>query len=329
MIKKLPAVIAAGLLALGLAACTSSGSADAGNASTNAAASAEATAAGAGLDLIFTNQPPPIFPTSAYRAQLDEIEAVEALGSPTYAFFFPPGWSGSGDHPINQCPAEGLPIPDTTQLDNPDEIVEDPYGTEGVTNGSVYGNEQSNPGLVVPRADPNGVYTPQSGEGTYVTCLNTAGGLAAKYWEGDVFSQTGTAEWNTSAGEVQDVGPDQLPICTVEAATAADAKSLGLKAGNSYTHCVKAPCPAKGATIACTTAMSTPTAMPEVRDGRIVMEPWKTAGAGGPIVLSCSLHDGTMVRSGKLQSLPVESTCGYPGGLSLTFAPWGIVSSGG
>jgi hypothetical protein len=315
--NKIPVLLAAAGLTIGLAACTSSGSSDS-NGSTNAAASAEATNAGAGLDLIFTNQPAPIFATSAYRTQLSDIEAVEALGSPTYAFFMPPGWSGSGDHPINQCPAEGLPIPDTTQLDNPDEIVEDPYGG---------GYQENNGGLVEPRADPNGVYTPQSGEGTFVTCISSTGGLAAKYYEGDVFAQTGTARWDNATGEVQDVGPDQLPVCTIERATKANHKALDLNVGNSYDHCVKAPCPAQGATIACTTGMDTPTAMPEVRDGKIVMEPWKTAGPGGPIMLQCSLHNGTMVKDGKLQSLPVESTCGYPGGLSLTFAPWGVISA--
>ena len=200
-LRKLASLLAAGMLIVGLAACTSSGSSDS-NGSTNAAASAEATNSGAGLDLIFTNQPAPIFATSAYRQQLIEIEAVEALGSPTTAFFFPPGWNGNS-HPFKTCPAEGLPIPNTTQLDNPDEIVEDPYGG---------GYQENNGGQVEPRADPNGVYTPTSSSGTYVACLSSSGGLDAAYWEGDMYAQTGDAAWDNSTGTIQDIGPSQLPV---------------------------------------------------------------------------------------------------------------------
>lgn len=86
--KKASALLIAAGLVTSLAACTSGSSP---NDATNAASSAEAQQAGAGLDLIFTNQPDPVFPTSAWREQLMEVEATEALGTPTTAFFFPPG----------------------------------------------------------------------------------------------------------------------------------------------------------------------------------------------------------------------------------------------
>jgi hypothetical protein len=299
MIFKITA-LALGLAALlPLAACTSS-SDSSPNDTTTAAASAEASNAGAGLNLIFTNQPAPVFPTSAWRMQLIEVEAVEALGSPTTAFLMPPGWNGSGSHPFKVCPAEGLPIPNTAQLDNPDEIVQDPYGG---------GYKLNQGGLVKPQADPNGVYTPASSSGTYIACLNASGGLRAAYWEGDVFAETGSAVWDSTAGMVRDIGPSQLPQCTVETAHAGDGS--GVPAKTSYYHCVKAPS---------TAAWTLPG-----RDasGRIVTTAYTSSA---PLVISCTMHDGTLLHNGKETRVHgIESTCGFPGDLQLTFAPWGIV----
>lgn len=315
MIKKLGTLLFTGALLAGLAACTGNSSGTDANAGTSAAASAEASNAGAGLNLIFTNQPAPIFATSAYRQQLIEIESVEALGSPTTAFFFPPGWNGQGSHPFKVCPAEGLPIPNTTQLDNPSEIVQDPYGG---------GYNLNQGGLVKPQADPNGVYTPTSSSGTYVTCLSSSGGLQAAYWEGDMYAQTGDAIWNTTLSMVQDVGPDQLPVCTNVTARTGDGS--GIAAGTTYAHCVKAPCPAGHHTVACepSTTAYIPSGTPS---GKVVLTARDISSR--PLTLTCSMHSGTVYRNGKMVSTAgIESTCLYPGGLSLTFAPWGIVHAG-
>jgi len=92
------AVVMAVLLAAGIGACTNSGG---GNA-------AEGAAQGASTNLLEQNQPLPIFPTSALRQNLIEIEAIQSLGSPTTTFFFPPGGSpNSGAAPIS---------PSTTRL---------------------------------------------------------------------------------------------------------------------------------------------------------------------------------------------------------------------
>lgn len=288
-------------LALVLAAC-SSGSTTDPNAAASHAAAAESGNAGAGLNLIFNNQPAPIFATSAYRQQLIEIEAVEALGTPTTAFMFPPGWNGSGSHPFHVCPAQGLPIPNSTQLDNPVEIVQDPYGG---------GYQLNRPGIAKPQADPIGVYTPTTGTGTYVTCLGKGGTLVVASWEGDVYDEAAPAIWNTSEQMVQDIGPGALPICTLTTARTGDGSKIA--AGTTYEHCI-----------------------PKPKTASFPMEPRSNSHGGitltayhghGPLVMRCSYKQGTYLntRTGKYAHNGVVSTCTYPDGIALTFAPWGIV----
>lgn len=286
-------------LCLTTAACTSSGTDS--TSSTSRANAAETANAGAGLNLIFTNQPAPIFATSAYRQQLIEIEAVEALGTPTTAFFFPPGWNGTGSHPFKVCAAQGMPIPNSTQLDNPTEIVEDPYGG---------GYQLNNGGIDKPQADPIGVYTPTTGTGTYVTCLARGGSLDASYWEGDVYDEAAPAVWNQSEGMVQDIGPGALPVCILTKATRGDGS--GIAPGTAYEHCTPK---------AHTTSYPM---QPAVRHGQVVLTAYRSHGA---LTMHCSYKQGTYLntRTMKYQHNGVVSTCTYPDGTSLTFAPWGIV----
>ncbi|MDD5159662.1 MAG: hypothetical protein PHI47_06390 [Sulfuricurvum sp.] len=55
------------------------------------------------------------------------------------------------------CDSIGYPIPYSTQYTNPQQIA---------MKSSAYGN------AVLPQADPNGLYSPESAEGSYVMCLN-------------------------------------------------------------------------------------------------------------------------------------------------------------
>lgn len=283
-----------------VAGCTSSGTGTANN-NTAKANAAETANAGAGLDLIFTNQPAPVFATSAYRQQLIEVEAVEALGTPTTEFFFPPGWNGSGSHPFKVCTAQGLPLPNSTSLTNPEEIVQDPYGG---------GYQLNNGGIDKPQADPIGVYAPTTGTGTFVTCLGKGGTLDVTESEADVFSESAPAIWNQSEQMVQDIGPGELPICTLTTSHAGD--HSGIKAGVTYEHCIPKP---------------HTTAYP--------MEPRSNGHGGitltayhshGPLVMHCSYKRGTYVDTKSVKhSNGVVSTCAYPDGTNLTFAPWGVV----
>jgi hypothetical protein len=221
----LPTAAGACCLAATLIGCSNGAGVPAGVASDQAEAMA-------GVNLILQNQPDPIFDTSAYREEVIEVEAIEALGSPTTTFFFPPGGSpNSGIAPIKVCASEGEPVPNTVQLTNPDQIIPDPHNERN----------NANPGsLLIPLPDPIGVYPPSSSSGTNVLCLDANGNQHLSYWEGDVFAESGTAVWSKTQGIV-DVGPSQLPICTVLDAQAGD--GTGLKAGAPYYHCVAAPAP--------------------------------------------------------------------------------------
>lgn len=210
------------LLAGSLAAC-SSGSSTSDN--TAAAASSEATQSSAGIDLILQNQPVPIFSSSALRLEVIETEAVQALGSPTTSFFFP--GAGMNGNPIKTCPSQGLPLPIDTQLDNPQQIVPDPYGG---------GYNINQGGVSIPQMDPNGVYMGH-GSGTNVLCDTKNGGIRVAYWEGFVYAETGDAVWDKTSAQIADIGPSQLPVCTL--ATSARGDGSGIKPGIKYYHCVK------------------------------------------------------------------------------------------
>jgi hypothetical protein len=184
----------------------------------------EHAAANAGINLMLTNQPVPIFPTSAMRQETIEIEAIQALGTPTTAFFFPPGQGPGipGSHPFKTCPAEGEPIPNTTSLTNPSQLV-------------AGANTQ---GGVVAQMDPNGTYTPAASTGTYVLCNNANGGQKLTYWEGDVYDESGAAVWNQSTLMIDSIGASELPVCVIEHSSSGD--STGLSSGTPYYHCTKA-----------------------------------------------------------------------------------------
>lgn len=174
----------------------------------------------AGTNLLVNNQPPPIFGTSAIRQEVIEIEAIEALGSPTTTFFYPPGASpATGAKPFKSCPSEGEPIPNTTSLTNPTQVA---------------------PGHDVPidQMDPNGIYTPTASSGTFVLCLTPGGGTKLTYWEGDVFAESGAAVYDAATAQIVDVGPSQLPVCTLNTSNGSD--GTGLQDGTRYYHCVKA-----------------------------------------------------------------------------------------
>lgn len=202
-----------------LAACSASDS----NGNT-----AESSDQGAISKAMITNQPPPFFPRSAYRGEMIEVQAIEALGSPTTSFFFPEGTTvvetaGGAAHfsapPIKQCSSQGVPVPNTASLTNPLQGT----GVSGVTGA-----------IATDQMDPNGLYAPQTSSGTWVLCNQANGGTRFSYWEGPVFAETGTAVWSDTQGIV-DVGSNALPVCTIM--TAQDGDGTGITAGDTYYHC--------------------------------------------------------------------------------------------
>ncbi len=208
-------------LASTLASCScSSNNSSSGFAQENS----EATA---GWNQIVANQPVPVFATSALRLEVIEIEAVQALGSPTTSFFMPEGSTSPNAHPIKSCPSEGESIPGGSQLDNPEQIIKDTHPG--------YNNSTS---LAIPQGDPNGIYLPQTAAQTYVVCVDASGKPRPSSWEGPVEVEVGAARWDSSLGQIVDYGPNQLPACTILTARSGDGS--GVQAGKQYYHCVKA-----------------------------------------------------------------------------------------
>jgi hypothetical protein len=203
-------------LGLGLGACAS----DTGSQTT------ENTQAQTGIDLLLSNQPAPVFSYSAYRMNLIEMEAVQALGSPTTSFFFTRGGMAAGQAPIKVCTSQGLPIPNGTSLTNPWQSTD--YGQNGGGN------------VAIGQMDPNGAYPSQSSSGTGVMCVDSKGRTKMAYAEEDVHTEIGAAVWNTSTHQIQDIGPSELPVCTIETYppnTKSGGQNVG---GKKYYHCVLA-----------------------------------------------------------------------------------------
>lgn len=145
----------------------------------------ENAAAGAGLGQILKNQPPPLITHSQIRATLGEIEKMQADGTQTTSFFMHIGVPD----PVASCPSIGMPVPNTASLTNPSQVQ---WGSGG--------------GSTVGQMDPNGIYVPESSSGTYVLCIGADGKANAFYWEGDVLTVSGPAEWDKGAHQVKITG---------------------------------------------------------------------------------------------------------------------------
>lgn len=208
--SKAAAALAAVVVMATMAACT-----------TQNANNTEHQAANSGVNLLLASQPVPIFPTSELRQNMIEVEAIQALGTPTTSFFFPEGTTVVGGKytapPFKVCPSQGEPIHATDSLTNPTQVTTS--------------------GAVVDQMDPNGVYSgPNSG--TYILCVTASGGKKMSYWEGPVETETGVAIWNQDGGpgnQIQDVGPSQLPVCVKKTAHTGDGS--GIQDNTEYFHC--------------------------------------------------------------------------------------------
>jgi hypothetical protein len=173
------AIAAAAALTLGVAAC---------HGGTNAQQQEQNEQQQDAQSLV-TNQPIPHFNWSQIRQTAIDAETIAANGTQTTSFFFQMG----DPDPVFQCPSIGVPVANTAQLSNPDEIV-------GVS-GSIGGGSTD-----LPQMDPYGVYTPNASSGTYVICVNSGGQKYLQYWEGDVMSVTAAATWDESTHSVKVIG---------------------------------------------------------------------------------------------------------------------------
>jgi hypothetical protein len=134
------------------------------------------------------NQPIPNVKWSQERENLIDIELAEVGDVQTTTWI-----THNGDeNPIFSCPSIGFGIPDTASLSNPLQ----PYQGSATTDG----------GDVVGQIDPNLIYQPTTGEGTFVICLTNTGQPYINRFEDTADTVGGAGVWNDATHSGQLVG---------------------------------------------------------------------------------------------------------------------------
>jgi len=141
-------------------------------------------------------QPIPHYNYSQIRQTLIDAETMAANGTQTTSFFFQQG----APDPVYSCPSLGMPVPNTSSLSNPNQVVPDPNSSSGSE--------------VIGQQDPDGIYQPAASDGTYVICLNADGAKYLDYWEGNVLTVGGAAEWNTGTHTLKVTGAPSAAVHT-------------------------------------------------------------------------------------------------------------------
>lgn len=192
MNKKIPgtasAILGAAALAVSLAACNGNNN---GQQQENAQQKADTTS-------LEASQPLPHYNYSQIRQTLIDAEGISANGTQTTSFFFQMG----NQDPVYSCPSLGEPVANSSSLSNPQQGA----GVSGVSGA-----------IAIGQMDPDGIYTPTSSSGTYVICLSSSGQPYLDYWEGDVFTVSGAAEWNTATHSIKVIGNPTAAIHTAPA----------------------------------------------------------------------------------------------------------------
>lgn len=178
-------IAGAAVLAVSLAACNNNNS---GQAQENAQQKADTNS-------LEASQPIPHYNYSQIRQTLIDAETISADGTQTTSFFFQMG----NQDPVYSCPSLGEPVANSSSLSNPQQGT----GVSGVSGA-----------IAVGQMDPDGIYAPVSSSGTYVICLSSAGQPYLDYWEGDVFTVSGAAEWDTATHAVKVTGAPTAAIHT-------------------------------------------------------------------------------------------------------------------
>jgi hypothetical protein len=172
-------------------ASSCSGNSNAGQQQENAQQRADTTS-------LEASQPIPHYNYSQIRQTLIDAETISANGTQTTSFFFQMG----NQDPVYSCPSLGEPVANSSSLSNPQQGA----GVSGVSGA-----------IAIGQMDPDGIYTPTSSAGTYVICLNSGGQPYLDYWEGDVFTVSGAAEWNTATHSIKVIGAPTAAIHTAPA----------------------------------------------------------------------------------------------------------------
>lgn len=196
MRKIITAVAAAAVIAVSLTACTTGSSSPSGQQQENAQQQQDTTS-------LEASQPIPHFSYSQIRQTIIDAETISADGTQTTSFFFQMG----DPDPVYSCPSIGMPVANTAELSNPQQVVNDGYPQGGAA-------------VTVGQMDPDGVYAPAASSGTYVICVNTTGAKYLQYWEGDVLTVASEAEWDRVTHSLKVIGAPTAAIHTTPAAPA-------------------------------------------------------------------------------------------------------------
>lgn len=132
-------------------------------------------------DVYVRNQPAPAFDFSLDRYLMIELYKARNTSVATYSYV----QSEYSGKVLWWCPSIGFPIPANTQLTNP---------TARDGGSSV---------VVLPQAEPNGLYSSPSTTGTYVMCLDETGAVAPRYEERPVMA---------SLQPLHEVGGELVPV---------------------------------------------------------------------------------------------------------------------
>ena len=170
--KKVISLAAVGAvgLTIGLSAC---------GGHTNNGAVNESKEQGTDTSNILNNQPLPGIKWSQWRQDLISVEEAESNDTQTTSFVMHQG----DNDPIFSCPSVGFPIPVTVSLSNPQMPYQGPINT---------GPDDPTVGQM----DPNGVYMPPDGQGTWLVCLDATGMPYISYNEDNVDAVGGPATWD-------------------------------------------------------------------------------------------------------------------------------------
>lgn len=112
-------------------------------------------------------QPVPYFEWSLERHIMIQIYRARNEAAATYSYVLNPY-----DNSIMfECASIGYPIPGGTQLTNPEQLVYEDAPGEGSV------------GSALPMMEPNGLYSPATAAGTYVSCVNDDGTISPVFVE--------------------------------------------------------------------------------------------------------------------------------------------------
>ena len=132
----------------------------------NAAINKEANQTANQLEQYSNAQPVPVFEWSLERHIVIEIYRARNEAASTFSYVLNPY-----DNSIMfECASIGFPIPGGTQLTNPDQLTyrrQDGEVIEGT----------------LPQMEPNGLYSPDTSAGTYISCVNEDGTVSPVFVE--------------------------------------------------------------------------------------------------------------------------------------------------